>query len=140
MNANPTIDLNLILYVLLALLGSGLILTLLFLIWVIRRVKQINLPPDADFLTALRATPLSVVILLDLFDFTLDIFSIPFAWAASIAYASGSQPGSVPPIKGDLGLQPLRAVTVIEAAIPGTQLIPTLTIAWLVARVTSQTY
>ena len=124
MNANPTIDLNLILYVFLALPGSGLILTLLFLIWVIRRVKQINLPPDADFLTALRATPLSVVILLDLFDFTLDIFSIPFAWA----------------LLGYLGLQPLRAVTVIEAAIPGTQLIPTLTIAWLVARVTSQTY
>jgi len=124
MNANPTIDLNLILYVLLVLLGSGLILTLLFSVWVIKRVKQIKLPPDADFLTALRATPLSVVILLDLFDFTLDIFSVPFAWV----------------LLGYLGLQPLRAVTVIEAAIPGTQLIPTLTIAWLIARMSNPAY
>jgi len=122
MNGNPTIDLNLILYILLALLGSGLIITLLFLVWVIKRVRQINLPPDADFLTALRATPLSVVILLDLFDFTLDIFSIPFVWI----------------LLGYLGLQPLRTVTVIEAAIPGTQIIPTLTIAWLVARMTDR--
>jgi hypothetical protein len=124
MNGNPTIDLNTLLYILLALFGSGLILSLLFLIWVIWSVKRIKLPPDADFLTALRATPLSVVILLDLFDFTLDIFSIPFAWV----------------LLGYLGLQPLRAVTVIEAAIPGTQLIPTLTIAWLAVRLVNRPY
>jgi len=115
-----TIDLDLILYVLLAMFGSGLILLLLFLGWVIWRVKRVHLPPDADFLTALRATPLSVVILLDLFDFSLDIFSVPFTWI----------------LLGYLGLQPLRAVTVVEAAIPGTQLLPTLTIAWIVARLT----
>jgi hypothetical protein len=118
MGEPPTIDLDLLFYLLLALFGSGLLLTLLVLGWVIWRVKRIQLPPNADLLTALRATPLPVVILLDLLDFTFDILSIPFAWV----------------LLGYLGLQPLRGVTVVEAAIPGTQLLPTLTIAWIVAR------
>ncbi|MBN1147745.1 MAG: hypothetical protein JXA78_10860 [Anaerolineales bacterium] len=121
MNDTLKIDLDLILYALLAMFGLGLILSLFFLGWVIWRVKRIHLPEGADFLTALRATPLSVVILLDLLDFSMDIFSAPFTWI----------------LLGYLGLQPLRAVTVIEAAIPGTQLIPSLTIAWIVARLTS---
>jgi len=120
MDGTFKIDLDLILYVLLAMFGSGLILLLLFLGWVIWKVRRIHLPPDADFLTALRSTPLSVVILLDLFDFAMDIFSAPFTWV----------------LLGYLGLQPLRAVTVVEAAIPGTQLLPTMTIAWIVARLT----
>jgi len=66
----------------------------------------------------MRATPLSVAILLDLLDFTFDIFSIPFTWV----------------LLGYLGLQPLRTVTIIEALIPGTQFIPLLTIAWIIAR------
>ena len=119
MGETLNIDLDLILYALLAMFGSGLILLLLFLGWVIWRVRGIQLPEDADFLTALRSTPLSVVILLDLFDFSLDIFSVPFTWI----------------LLGYLGLKPLRGVTVVEAAIPGTQLLPTLTIAWIAARV-----
>ena len=118
MGKTPTIDLDMILYILLALFASGFLITLLFFTWVVWRVRRIQLPPDADFLTAIRATPLSVVILLDLLDFTFDILSIPFAWV----------------LLGYLGLQPLRAVTIVEAAIPGTQLLPTLTIAWIIAR------
>jgi hypothetical protein len=114
----PTIDLDLIFFVLAAICSLGFLLMLAFLGWVIWRVKHIQLPPEADFLTTLRLTPLSVVILLDLLDLTLDIFSAPIAWV----------------LLGYLGLQPLRTVTVIEALIPGTQFLPTMTIAWLVAR------
>jgi hypothetical protein len=113
-----TIDLDIIFYVLLGLFSSGILFTALLFFWVIWRVKRIQIPQNADFFTTMRATPLSVAILLDLLDFTFDIFSIPFAWI----------------LLGYLGLQPLRMVTVVEAAIPGTQIIPTLTIAWFIAR------
>ena len=46
-------------------------------------------------------------------------FSAPIAW----------------PLLGRLGLTPLRQVTVIEELIPGTQVIPTMTLAWLAARI-----
>ena len=114
----PTIDLNQIFYILLAVFGCASVLLVLTLVWVLRKVRRIDLPPGADFITALRATPLSVVILLDLLDLTLDIFSAPFAWI----------------LLGRLGLAPLRTVTVIEALIPGTQFLPTMSIAWVLAR------
>jgi hypothetical protein len=101
------------------LAGIGLILSLILLAWVLWRVRRINLPPGADFFAALRMTPLSVVILLDLLDFSLDFFSAPISWL----------------ILGKLGLAPLRGVTMIESLIPGTELLPTMTLAWLVARV-----
>lgn len=107
--------------ILLVLMIIGLIIAIIFLIWVISRVRRIDLPPDADFLTALRLTPLSVVILLDLLDFSLDFLSAPFAWV----------------ILSYLGLAPLRGVTVLESLIPGTQVLPTMTTAWLLARLTN---
>jgi hypothetical protein len=112
------IDLNSILYSFLIAFGIGLLLTLAMLAWVISRVRKIHIPPDADFMTTLRHTPLSVVILLDLMDLTLDFLSAPFAWV----------------LLGYLDLQSLRAVTVVESVIPGTQFLPTLTAAWFFAR------
>jgi hypothetical protein len=112
------IDLDTLFYILLTIFGSSLFLTIVFLVWVIWRVKRIQIPQNTDFFTTMRATPLSVAILLDLLDFTFDIFSIPFTWV----------------LLGYLGLQPLRTVTIIEALIPGTQFIPLLTIAWIIAR------
>lgn len=106
--------------ILLILMIIGLILAIVLLIWVISRIRRVELPPEADFLTALRLTPLSVVILLDLLDFSLDFLSAPFAWV----------------ILGYLGLAPLRGVTTLEALIPGTQALPTMTTAWLLARLT----
>jgi hypothetical protein len=97
----------------------GLTLALLLLGWVFWRIRKIHLPYNADFFTALRHTPLSVVILLDLLDLTLDFLAAPFSWV----------------LLGKLGLAPLRGVTVIESLIPGTQMLPTMTIAWVVARV-----
>jgi hypothetical protein len=108
-------------YTLLALIAAALVLAVLLGLWVLWRVRRIHLPPDADTLTALRATPLSVVLLLDLLDFSLDFLSAPFTWI----------------ILGRLGLAPLRGVSVIESIIPGTQFIPTMTLAWIFARLTA---
>ena len=110
---------NRLLYGLACVAGTALVLALLVGIYVFTRIKRINLPPDADTLTALRMTPLSVVILLDLLDLGLDIFAAPFAWI----------------ILSKLGLGPLRGVTVAESLIPGTGAIPTMTVAWVLARV-----
>jgi hypothetical protein len=110
------------LYIFLALAGVALILALLLLLYVIYRVRRIHLPEDADTLDALRGTPLSVVLMLDLLDMALDIFAAPFAWT----------------ILSYLGLKQLRGVTVVESLIPGTQFIPTMTLAWIFARVTRE--
>ncbi|HZD56436.1 MAG TPA: hypothetical protein VE136_06930 [Anaerolineales bacterium] len=118
MTGNLSINWTNVFYFLLALMGMGVIISLVLLGWVVWRVRRINLPPGADFFTALRATPLSVVILLDLLDLSLDIFGAPFAWTI-LTY---------------LGLKPLRGVTILESLIPGTQFIPTMTVAWVIAR------
>lgn len=97
----------------------GLILAMLLMAWILYKIRKINLPAGADFFDALRATPLAVVVLLDLLDLSLDFFSAPISWV----------------ILGRLGLQPLRTVTVVESIIPGTSLLPLMTIAWVVARV-----
>lgn len=104
----------------LLLLGSGFVLCVVLAVWVLRRVQSIHLRAGTGFVGALRATPLAVVVLLDLLDFTLDIFSAPFTWA----------------LLSRLGLAPLRTVTVVESLIPGTQLLPTMTAAWLLVRLT----
>lgn len=100
------------------LIALGLLAAGVLAAWVLTRVRRLRIPAGADFMTALRATPLSVVILLDLLDFSLDIFAAPFAWA----------------LLSRLGLRPLRAVTMIEAVVPGTQLLPVMTACWLLAR------
>jgi hypothetical protein len=116
---NPfEVDITNSLYILLLLVGGVFGVALLLLGWVIWRVRRIHLPPDADLLTALRLTPFVVVVLLDLLDFSLDFLSAPIAWI----------------LLGRLGLTPLRGVTVLEELVPGTQLIPTMTAAWVIAR------
>ncbi|MCP4608491.1 MAG: hypothetical protein GY845_07240 [Planctomycetes bacterium] len=107
-----------LLYIALRLSGGALILAMLLLVWIIWRVRRINLPPNADFFTALRATPFIVVVVLDLLDLSLDFLSAPVAWGL-LSY---------------LGLKPLRGVTVVEGLLPGTQLLPTMTVAWILAR------
>lgn len=109
-------------YALACVAGTALVLALIVGIYVFTRIRRINLPPDADTLTALRMTPLSVVILLDLLDLGLDFLAAPFAWI----------------ILTKLGLGPLRGVTVAESLLPGTGAIPTMTAAWILARVFRQ--
>lgn len=119
----PTIPWNDILKIFVIVILVALCLAMLLAAWIIWRVRRINLPANADFFDALRVTPFVVVLLLDLLDLSLDFFSAPFAWI----------------ILGRLGLEPLRAVTVVESFIPGTQALPTMTIAWIIARVWKNT-
>ncbi|MBP7961525.1 MAG: hypothetical protein KA003_06105 [Caldilineaceae bacterium] len=100
------------------IMGGALALALPLLAWVIWRVRRIKLPVNADFFTALRHTPFVVVLLLDLLDLGLDFLSAPIAWV----------------LLTRLGLAPLRGVTIIEELIPGTQIIPTMTLAWVAVR------
>jgi hypothetical protein len=113
------IDLTSLGYILLVLLGVGLFLAMLLLGLVFWRVRKIQLPADADFFMALQATPFVVVLVLDLLDFSLDFLSAPISWL----------------LLRRLGLGALQGVTLLEEFIPGTQVIPTMTIAWLLARI-----
>ncbi len=99
----------------------GLLVSLALLAWVFFKIRKINIPAGTDFFDALRATPLSVVILLDVLDLSLDIFSAPVAWM----------------VLSKLGLQPLRTVSVVKdlIPIPGLEALPAMTISWGVARV-----
>lgn len=111
-----------LLNLLLLIFGVGLVLSLILLMWVIWRVKRINLPADADPITALRATPLGVAILLDLLDLTLDFLAAPLAWTL-LSY---------------LGLRPLRGVTMLWLLIPMTQALPIMTVSWIFVRLTKR--
>lgn len=96
----------------------ALVLAIVVLFYAIQRLKRIRVPADADFFTAVRAVPLSLVIGLDLLDLALDVFSAPIIWV----------------ILNRTGLQALRNTAAVEALIPVTGPIPTLTIAWFAAR------
>lgn len=88
------------------------------LFWAFRSLRRIRVPQDADFFTTLRAVPLSLVVGLDLLDLGLDVLSTPIIWV----------------ILSRFRLQALRNVASIEALIPFTAPIPTLTLAWFAAR------
>ena len=113
-----TLTLQEIVEVLLLVAGASLLVSLVLLGWVLWRVRRVRLPADADFVTALRNTPFVVVLLLDALDLSLDFLAAPIAWT----------------LLGRLGLSPLRGVTIIEELIPGTQLLPTMTVAWILVR------
>src|SRR5512140_2292288 len=118
MNFPTPSDLNTLIWIIIAVMAIMIVVTLTLAIWIVLRIRRVDLSPDADFMTALRATPLIVVIVLDLLDFSLDIFSAPFTWAV-LTY---------------LKLAPLRLVAVVKDLIPVTNFIPLMTLAWLYAR------
>ncbi len=100
---------------------AGLIVSMGLVGWIVLKVRRINLPAGTEFFEALRATPLSVVLLLDVLDLSLDIFSAPLSWV----------------ILSKLGLEPLRPVSVIKdlIPIPGLEAVPMMTLSWGLARV-----
>jgi len=100
------------------LMLTALVLGVIVLSVAVRKLRRIRLPADADFFTAVRAVPLSLVVGLDLLDFALDVFSAPIMWV----------------LLNRTGLQALRNTAAIEALIPITGPIPTMTIAWFAAR------
>ncbi len=97
-----------------ALVLAGLVLALAF-----RALRRIRVPPNADFFTTVRAVPLSLMVGLDLLDLALDTFSAPIIWFILNRY----------------DLKALRNVGAVEALIPITGPIPTLTLAWFAARI-----
>jgi hypothetical protein len=108
-------QLRTLLIILAGLAALSVVAAILLTLMTYRRLRRLRLPPDADFTTCLRAVPISTVIILDLLDFGLDVFSVPIAWV----------------MLGKLGLQGLRGITILEEVIPGTQLLPTMTLAWI---------
>lgn len=117
MNWPLSSDATLVLSALLLFLGVVFLITLILIFLAIWFIRRIDLPAGADFMTALRATPLIVVIILDLLDLSLDVFSAPITWF----------------LLGRLGLGPLRGVAVVKDLIPFTNFIPAMTLAWLFA-------
>ena len=103
---------------LLIIMGISLVLALLLLTVVIRQVRKIHIPPGAGFQETLLLTPISVVLMIDLLDLGLDFLAAPISWV----------------ILDRLGLKALRGVSAMEAIIPFTQPIPTMTLAWIGAR------
>jgi hypothetical protein len=121
LNPNLAIDWAAVLKVVTVVAVVALILSALALAWAFRALRRIRLrvPPNSDFFTTLRAVPFSLVVGLDLLDLALDVFSAPIIWFILNRY----------------GLQALRNVATIEALIPISAPIPTLSIAWLAARI-----
>jgi hypothetical protein len=75
MDTNLSVDWRQLLNLALIVAGVGLVICLLLLGWIVWRVRRINIPPGADAITTLRSTPLVVVVLLDLLDFSLDFLA-----------------------------------------------------------------
>jgi hypothetical protein len=81
-------------------------------------VRDLEIPEDADFFETMQVIPITIPIALDLLDLVLDVFSAPISWI----------------ILNMMGLGALKMVTIFESIIPGTQLIPTMTIGWIISR------
>lgn len=103
---------------LLLLMGVAVVVALVGLLLLVRSIRRLRVPPEAGFFTTMRYVPLPLVILLDLLDFGLDIFSAPIMWV----------------VLDRMGLPNLRNKATIEALIPLTNVIPTFTVSWFAAR------
>ena len=107
-----------ILRVLAIIAGVAAVLGLIGIALIYRRIKRLNIPEQATFRETLQRVPFSVVLVLDLLDLGFDFLAAPLVWV----------------LLGRFNLGALRRVSVVEALIPGTQFIPTLTASWLAVR------
>lgn len=107
-----------ILSVLAIVAAVSVAIALVGLLLILRSIRRLNVPRDADFFTTMRMIPLALVVLLDMLDFGLDIFATPLVWL----------------FLDRMGLPNLRNKAVVEALIPFSGPIPTFTLAWLAAR------
>ena len=108
---------NLVIVSLIIMAFAGVVGGLMLAI-AVRRLRNLDIPPDATFTETLFLAPLSVVLAIDLLDLALDVLAAPISWA----------------ILDRLGLKALRGVAAVEALLPGTQFIPTLTLCWFGVR------
>lgn len=107
------------------LIVGGLLATAALGMWVdrVRAARAALREPatgEETFFEALRRVPLGLVITVDVLDLLLDFFATPIVWV----------------LLDRLGYKALRKVAAVEALIPFTQPIPTMTICWLIARAT----
>lgn len=107
-----------ILRILLIIAGVALLLGLVLLALLYHRLRRLKVPSEAGFFQTLRAVPLGLVVALDLLDMSLDILAAPLTWI----------------LLDRLNLKGLRQIATVEALIPFTGPIPTLTLCWFVAR------
>ncbi len=96
----------------------AVVLGLLGLLMLHRSLSRLRVPPGAGFATTLRMVPLPLVIVLDLLDLGLDVFATPIVWLVLSRYR----------------LLALRNVAALEALVPLTRMLPTLTLAWFAVR------
>jgi hypothetical protein len=101
------------------IMGISLLLAAILFIFAYRSARRLNIPPDAGFAETLLLTPLVVVLFIDLLDLAVDFLAAPIAWI----------------ILDRMGLRALRNISVLEALVPFTQVIPTMTLAWIGVRV-----
>jgi hypothetical protein len=99
-------------------MAISFVLAMILFVLVIRKLRRLDIPPNAGFSETLLYTPLLLVVFIDLLDFALDVLAAPFTWM----------------ILDRLGLKALRGFAAFEALLPFTQVVPTMTLAWLAAR------
>lgn len=104
--------------IILVVLGVCVTIAIVGLLLMVRSVRRLRVPREADFFTTMRMVPLLLVVLLDLLDLGLDMLSAPIIWI----------------ILDRMGLPNLRNKAAIEALIPISGPIPTFTLAWIAAR------
>ena len=102
----------------LVVMAISALVSVTLLLLSVKKIRQLDIPADATFAETLHYTPLIVVIAIDLLDLAFDILAAPISWM----------------ILDRLGLKALRGVAAAEALIPGTQIIPTLSICWFGVR------
>lgn len=99
-------------------IGLSLLLAGLLFYLSLRRLRRLEIREGAGPIETLRAIPFGVALGLDLLDLSLDVFAAPVSWWILRRYR----------------LAALRDLAVVEALIPGTQLLPLLSFAWIFAR------
>lgn len=107
-----------------ASMGVSLVLATILFLLVVRKLHRLNVPPDAGFGETLLYVPFLLVLFIDLLDWGLDVLSAPVSWV----------------LLDRLGLRALRNVSTVEALIPFTQFIPTLTLSWVWVRLFGYDY
>jgi hypothetical protein len=105
-------------YYYLIAMGIGLLLAIILFAFAYRQIRRMNIPPDAGFAETLLLMPFVVVVFVDLLDLAFDFLAAPLAWI----------------ILDRMGLKALRNVATLEALVPFTQVIPTMTLAWIGVR------
>src|SRR5690606_41821838 len=83
-----------------------------------RPLRRFDIPQGATLSERLQTVPFARVAFIGLLDLALDVFAVPITWV----------------VLDGLTLRALRNVSALEALIPFTCPIPTLTLAWIWVR------